>query len=127
VPRLRGGSRAQPARCLGVKLLFDQNISPFLASRLADIFPESVHVQDVGLDRADDVAVWNYARANSCIIVSKDSDFHERSVVSGAPPKVVWIRRGNCSTDTIEQLMRTHVDDVTNLSMDNAARFLIVF
>jgi len=63
-----------------VKLLFDQNLSPFLASRLADIFPESVHVLDVGLDRADDAAVWNYARANSFSIVSKDSDFHERSV-----------------------------------------------
>lgn len=53
-----------------MKLLFDQNLSPFLASRLADIFPESAHVLDVGLDRADDVAVWNYARANSYIIVS---------------------------------------------------------
>jgi len=47
-----------------VKLLFDQNLSPFLANRLADIFPGSAHVQDVGLDRADDAAVWDYARAN---------------------------------------------------------------
>jgi len=110
-----------------VKLLFDQNLSAFLASRLADIFPESAHIQDVGLGSADDATVWNYARANSFIIVSKDSDFHERSVVSGAPPKVVWIRRGNCSTDAIEQLLRSHAGDVTNLSTDNAARFLILF
>ena len=110
-----------------MKLLFDQNLSPFLASRLADIFPESAHVVDVGLDRADDAAVWNYARANSFIIVSKDSDFHERSVLSGAPPKVVWIRRGNCSTEAIEQLMRVHVGDMTNLLTDDTARFLILF
>jgi predicted nuclease of predicted toxin-antitoxin system len=109
-----------------VKLLFDQNLSPFLASRLADVFPESAHVQDSGLDRADDAAVWEYARANGFIIVSKDSDFHERSVYLGAPPKVVWIRRGNCSTETIEQLMRGHAGDVTNLSTDDAARFLIL-
>jgi predicted nuclease of predicted toxin-antitoxin system len=42
-----------------VKLLFDQNLSPFLASRLADIFPESEHVQNVGLGKADDAAVWD--------------------------------------------------------------------
>ena len=62
-----------------MKLLFDQNLSPFLPNRLADIFPESAHVLDVGLDRADDVAVWNYARTNAFIIVSKDSDFQERT------------------------------------------------
>ena len=109
-----------------MKLLFDQNLSPFLASQLADIFPESAHVQDVGLDRADDATVWDYARANGFIIVSKDSDFHERSVYLGAPPKVVWIRRGNCSTETIEQLMRVHAGDVANLSTDDAARLLIL-
>ena len=65
--------------------------------------------------------------ANGFIIVSKDSDFHERSVYLGAPPKAVWIRRGNCSTDVIEQLMRVHADDVTNLLTDDDARFLIVF
>ena len=110
-----------------MKLLFDQNLSPFLASRLADIFPDSAHVLDVGLSMADDDAVWNYARANCFIIVSKDSDFHERSVFSGAPPKVIWIRRGNCSTDAIERLMRVHAGDVANLLKDDAARFLIVF
>lgn len=110
-----------------MKLLLDQNPSPFLVSRPADIFPESAHVLDAGLDRADDDAIWNYARANSFIIVSKDSDFHERSVFSGAPPKVVGIRRGNCSTEAIEQLMRVHAGDMTNLLNDDAARFLIIF
>jgi predicted nuclease of predicted toxin-antitoxin system len=109
-----------------VKLLFDQNLSPFLASRLADIFPESVHVQDVGLDRVGDAAVWDYAEAHGFIIVSKDSDFHERSVYLGAPPKVVWIKRGNCSSETVEQLIRSHAADVTFLSTDNAARYLIL-
>jgi len=39
-----------------VKLLFDQNLSPFLAGRLADIFPGSAHVRDRDLDTADDAA-----------------------------------------------------------------------
>lgn len=109
-----------------MKLLFDQNLSPSLASRLADAFPDSAHVQDVGLDRAGDAAVWDYAGANGFIIVSKDSDFHERGVLSGAPPKVVWIKRGNCSTDAIEHLIRAHAGDVKDLLTDDAARFLIL-
>ena len=109
-----------------MKLLFDQNLSPLLAGRLADNFPESAHVQDLGLDKGDDNTVWDYARGNGFIIVSKDSDFHERGVLLGAPPKVVWIRRGNCSTDTIERLMRSHAGDIGSLVADNAARFLIL-
>ena len=110
-----------------MKLLFDQNLSPTLAGRLADIFPQSTHVREVGLDRADDAAVWNWARTNGFIIVSKDSDFHERSVFSGTPPKVVWLRRGNCTTHAVEQLMREHAEEVAKLLTDDAARFLILF
>lgn len=109
-----------------MKLLFDQNLSPFLCARLVDVFPESAHVRDLGLDTADDLAVWDHAGRNGFVIVSKDSDFHERGVLLGAPPKVVWIRRGNCSTDTIERLMRAHVGDIDALLADDAARFLIL-
>jgi len=92
-----------------------------------DVFPESVHVQDAGLEMVDDSVVWGYARANGFVIVSKDSDFHERSVYSGAPPKVVWIKRGNCATDAIEELLRGHVGDVKKLLSDDDGRFLILF
>lgn len=52
-----------------------------------------------------DDAVWDYAKVQGFAIVSKDSDFAERSFLYGSPPKVVWIRLGNCSTATIEQLL----------------------
>jgi predicted nuclease of predicted toxin-antitoxin system len=38
-------------------LLFDQNLSPRLVNRLADLFPGALHVAQVGLDRATDLAV----------------------------------------------------------------------
>ena len=37
-----------------MKLLFDQNLSPKLTGRLADVYPGSEHVADVGLGRALD-------------------------------------------------------------------------
>jgi len=62
-----------------VKLLFDENLSARLAGRLADVYPGSQHVSEVGLGSSDDAAVWEFARAQGFAIVSKDSDFHQRS------------------------------------------------
>ena len=85
-----------------MKFLFDENLSPRLVAGLSDVFPASVHVRDVGLARATDAAIWRYARGHDLAIVSKDSDFHQVSFLRGAPPKVIWIRRGNCTTADIE-------------------------
>jgi predicted nuclease of predicted toxin-antitoxin system len=89
-----------------VKLLLDENISPRLAGALADIYPGSAHVHNCGLGSADDLAVWQYAKDNGFTIVSKDSDFQERSVVVGSPPKVIWLRTTNCTSVEIEGLLR---------------------
>ena len=91
-----------------MKLLFDENISPRLVAALSDVFPGSVHVRDVGLVRATDAAIWAYARDRGLTILSKDSDFHQVSFLRGPPPKVIWIRRGNCSTVDIEALLRSN-------------------
>jgi len=72
-----------------VKLLFDQNLSPRLATRLQDLFPDSSHVFWLGLDQAEDVEVWGYARQNGYLLVTKDADFSELSTLQGFPPKVI--------------------------------------
>jgi len=84
-----------------VKLLLDQNLAPRLVAALAALYPDSKHVRDVGLAAANDDDVWRYAATGGFTIVSKDADFHERSFVLGPPPKVIWIRRGNCSTTEV--------------------------
>jgi len=90
-----------------LKLLFDQNLSPRLVHLLSDVYPECYHVQDLDLDRSRDTEVWNYAAEHGYTIVSKHADFHQRSLLLGPPPKVVWIRLGNCSvTDTATLLLR---------------------
>lgn len=89
-----------------MKLLFDENLSFRLAHSLAALFPGSEHVQDCQLDSADDAQIWNYGQANGFTLVSEDSDFYDRSVLLGSPPKVIWLKVGNCSTNTIESLLR---------------------
>jgi len=107
-----------------VKLLFDQNLSHRLARSLEDLFPGSRHVRDVSLKTADDPVVWDYAKQHGFMIVSKDSDFHQRSFVLGPPPKVVWVRLGNCSTLDIERLLRHQVDAIEVFAKDPEAAFL---
>ncbi len=107
-----------------MKLLFDENLSHKLAERLSDAFPDSTHVRNVGLKSADDPDVWKYAVENRFVIVSRDSDLHDRSLAFGFPPKVIWIRLGNCSTQDVEDLIRHEIDNVVRFLDDEIASFL---
>lgn len=109
-----------------MKFLFDQNLSYRLVQKLADAYPDCQHVRNVGLKEAPDTEVWEFARANGYVIVSKDADFHQRSLLLGFPPKVIWIRLGNCSTEAIEQVLRDHFADVQEFEVNEAATFLIL-
>jgi predicted nuclease of predicted toxin-antitoxin system len=87
-------------------LLFDQNLSDRLVSVFSDAFPGSTHTRLVGLSRADDLTVWQFARDRGLAIVTRDGDFHQMSFLYGAPPKVIWLRVGNCTTDAVIKVMR---------------------
>jgi predicted nuclease of predicted toxin-antitoxin system len=108
-----------------LKLLLDQNLSHRLVDSLNDLFPESIHVKDVNLERSTDSVVWDYAKENNYIIVSKDSDFHQRSFFHGPPPKVIWINKGNCSTETILTILRTQFDSIEIFSKSKSS-FLVL-
>ena len=109
-----------------MRLLFDENLSHQLVRLLADIFPKSLHVRDVGLKSADDPVVWQYAKANNLVIVSKDSDLRQRSFVLGHPPKLVWVRLGNCSTAEVEGLLRRRFSAIANFHDDAESSFLVL-
>ena len=107
-----------------MRLLLDQNLAPRLIAALATLYPESTHVRQVGLASADDDLVWSYAVEHGFTIVSKDADFHERSFLFGQPPKVIWIRRGNCSTDEVLLLLQEAHAAIMQFEADPEASFL---
>jgi predicted nuclease of predicted toxin-antitoxin system len=108
-------------------LLFDQNLSPRLVNRLADLYPGSTHVETAGLETELDKDVWEYARKYDFIIITKDVDFSELELLWGFPPKVIWIRRGNCSTSDIEHLLRESYDSIKSMSEDPDTGILTLF
>ncbi|MDE0145305.1 MAG: DUF5615 family PIN-like protein [Nitrospira sp.] len=107
-----------------MKFLFDENLSPRLVDLVATTFPGSTHVRDVGLAQADDVAVWSFAKNNGFVIVTKDADFRQMSFMSGFPPKVIWIQRGNCTTIDVVVLLQRHHSELHDFESNTEAAFL---
>lgn len=109
-----------------MKLLFDENLSHHLAGALADVYPDSAHVHQCGLGSLDDLAIWRYAKSNGFAIVSKDSDFQERSVLQGHPPKIIWLRVGNCTSEEIEVLLRSASSAIMRFSAQEQESCLVL-
>jgi predicted nuclease of predicted toxin-antitoxin system len=110
-----------------MKLLFDQNLSPKLVAKLGDLFPGSDHVYALGLDAANDREIRAFAGENEFIVVTKDADYGELNSLYGAPPKVIWIRRGNCSTVAVERILRDHWNDISRLANDAESGVLTIY
>ena len=91
-----------------MKLLFDHHLSRKLVGRLEEQFPGSSHVAFHGLADAEDGDIWAFAGSEGYTIVTKDSDFNDLSALRGAPPKVIWVRIGNCTTTEVETVLRRH-------------------
>ena len=107
-----------------MKLLFDQNLSWRLPQKLADLYPDSRHIREVGLKESQDVDIWNYAKANGFVIVSKDSDFQHLSLLYGHPPKVLRLRVGNYTVQMIEDLLRRYSAVIHTFEQDAAKSYL---
>jgi predicted nuclease of predicted toxin-antitoxin system len=110
-----------------LKLLLDQNLSHRILRRLETGFPASTQVRFLGLETADDATVWSVAAAGGYTIVTKDSDFHELSVMNGPPPKVIWLRCGNVPWDHVAELLMRQRDDIESFLTDDEVACLEIY
>lgn len=109
-----------------MRLLLDHNLSPRLVRLLSDIYSDCVHVHGLGMDRSSDTEVWRYAAEHGYTIVSKDADFHQRSLLFGSPPKVVWLRLGNCSVMESAAILRERYVVIRRFVEEASADFLVL-
>ena len=109
-----------------MKLLFDENLSPKLPQLLATHYPGSLHVRDCGLKGGSDEAVYQYARTNGFTIVSKDSDFYQRILLYGPPPKLIWLRIGNCTREDLVAVITRHEKEILALETDPLESVLVL-
>jgi predicted nuclease of predicted toxin-antitoxin system len=90
-----------------MKLLLDQNLSRKIVSQIEEIYPDSRHITSVMAETTSDRDIWLYAQENDFVILTKDDDFEQRSILLGHPPKIIWIRLGNCRTVDVVNLLIT--------------------
>jgi predicted nuclease of predicted toxin-antitoxin system len=82
-----------------MKLLIDQNISHRLKAKIVSAFPDAFHVKDLGLTDFPDYDIFKTARREYFdAVLTLDEDFHNLVLEHGTPPKIIWLRLGNCST-----------------------------
>lgn len=109
-----------------MKLLLDENLSDRIIHSIVDLYPDSQHVKTLGLINTDDVMIWEYAKTNEFVIVSKDSDFHQRSLLYGHPPKFIYLRIGNCPTSKIIQILRDNFNTINQFGSSKTESLLVL-
>ncbi len=109
-----------------MKLLLDENLSDRIVYRIGDLYPESTHVKTLGLIHTDDALIWKYAKENNFVIVSKDSDFHQRSLLYSHPPKFVYLRIGNSPTTRIVEILRDNLELITEFFDSESESILVL-
>lgn len=110
-----------------MKLLLDENLSRRIVPLLQQNYPDSTQVVLVSLERANDIAIWEFARNNDYVLVTKDSDFHELSLLYGAPPKIIWIKSGNSDKEFVAEILNKNVDEIINSLLDQNVNYLEIY
>ena len=90
-----------------MKLLLDQNISFRLINKIKSKYPEARQVKELGLENSTDLEIWSFAKGNNYTIVTFDSDFYDLQLIYGHPPKIIWLRIGNTSTENLVNIFNS--------------------
>ncbi|HEY9705747.1 MAG TPA: DUF5615 family PIN-like protein [Allocoleopsis sp.] len=109
-----------------MKLLLDENLSDRIIPKIIDLYPESDHVKTLGLTNTDDAVIWEYAKTHDFIIVSKDADFHQRSLLLGHPPKFIYIRIGNSPTSRIVEILQNNFTQIILFNQSQIESILVL-
>jgi predicted nuclease of predicted toxin-antitoxin system len=112
-----------------MKMLLDANLSFRLVKKLADVYPQCLHVSRTGLTSpASDQEIWHWAKANDyIIIVSNDEDYRFLLERFGSPPKVVLLRTGNQSTEQIASILLEKSKVIFELAKSDEIDLLEIF
>ena len=124
----RGRSRtyAPHLSTIRAKLLIDEDLPPALAVMWQVNFPGTQHVSDIGPGNTDDPDIWEHAKENGFGIITKDSDFEQRSYMLGAPPKVIRLRVGNRSTSYVNLLVLQHAVRINEFLLDRESTLFMI-
>jgi predicted nuclease of predicted toxin-antitoxin system len=111
---------------VSVRLLLDENLSERLLPLLCDRFADSSHGRLIGLGGAEDLVIWERARSEGALLVTKDEDFLRLSVSRGFPPKVICLAIGNAGNAATATLLLDHKEAIEAFSTHPEVGFLLL-
>jgi len=98
-------------------------LAPSLVHGLADLFQDSEHARNLGLEQTSDSDVWHQAKNPGYTIVTKDKDFANFSLVWGEPPNLILPQLGNCSVQQMEDRLRRDAVRISEFVTNSPKRF----
>ena len=105
-----------------MKLLLDENLSRRIVPFIQGLYPNSTQIALVGLEQSDDKTIRQYAIDNDFVIVTKDADYYDMTVLYGQPPKIIWLKTGNQSKAATIKTLQDNQQAIENaLMMDDKA------
>lgn len=111
-----------------MKILVDQNISFRLLQRIYASFPGVSHVKTLGLIDASDYQIYFFAREHGfSAVITQDEDFYTLLLEYSPPPKVIWLRTGNCSTAFLAEVILRNSDLIHTFLEDNTQDCLEIY
>jgi predicted nuclease of predicted toxin-antitoxin system len=85
----------------------DAQMSPAIAVWISSHFSVSaVAVRELGLREATDQEIFQAARRENAVVMTKDSDFVLLLDKFGPPPQVIWVTCGNTSNARLKEILK---------------------
>lgn len=108
------------------RFLVDNQLPAALARWLEAKGYPAEHVLALQLAQSSDAAIWQRAARVTAVIVSKDEDFAQLTLLRPEPVSVVWLRIGNCRTSALLATLERAWPAVVE-QLDAGARLVEVF
>jgi predicted nuclease of predicted toxin-antitoxin system len=109
-----------------MKLLLEENLSSQIVRKIIDLYPDSAHVKNLTLKNTDDSIIWEYAKTNDFVLVSKDADFYQRNLLYADAPKLIYLWIGNSPTVEIVEVLRDNFDTICQFESSESANILVL-
>ena len=84
----------------------DAHLSPEIAVWITNRFGVAAFaLRDVGLRDAEDAEIFEAARAQGVIVITKDRDFADLVNRYGTTPQIIWLTCGNTSNARLKEIL----------------------
>jgi predicted nuclease of predicted toxin-antitoxin system len=94
----------------------DAHLSPAIATWITCTFRvTAVALRDLGLRDAEDPEIFESAKAQGVIFMTKDSDFVDLVERLGTPPQIIWLTCGNTSNDRLREILSSTLAEALGL------------